>query len=321
MSDQNEVYSKRPTFWQVFFRQPMGTIGFLMILFSVFVAVFAPYIAPYDPKTKVSVTIDDLYQKPGTEHLLGTDDGGKDVLTNLIYGTRVSLLVGVVAAVISVVVGGVVGIMAGFYGGRVENILMRITDFLLVIPGLPLQIVIVAMTRPSLPNIILVIGLLGWTSSARLVRAQTLAVKQKKYVLRARSIGSSNIHIIIKHIVPIVFPLIAANTILMLANAILSESTLSFLGLGDPLMLSWGQMLSFAWTRNAVTVGAWWALLPPGFGIVWIVLGATLLGNGLEQIFNPRMEVHQLSVGKEMVARDPKKEDENQPARKEVSYE
>jgi len=297
--------SKRPSFWQVFFRQPMGTIGAVMILIAVLVAVFAKWIAPYDPKGDYNLTIKDIYGRPSAEHILGQDDGGKDVLTNLIYGTRVSLLVGVFAAAISVFLGGAIGIVSGYYGGKVENVLMRITDFMLVIPSLPLQIVIVAMTKPSLINIILVIGLLGWTGSARLVRAQTLAVKQKKYVLRARSLGSGNLHILRKHIVPIVFPLIAANTVLTLAGAILSESTLSFLGLGDPLMLSWGQMLNFAWSRNAVSAKAWWALLPPGLGIVWIVLGATLLGNGLEQIFNPRMEVHHLSVGKKMVARDP----------------
>ena len=306
MSDQIELLpkqSRKRNFAQEFFRQPMGVIGLIMMLIALITAVFAEQIAPYNPKDAVDVTIEDIYAPPNAEHIFGKDDAGKDVFSGFIYGSRVSMIVGFFGAFIAVVVGGVVGITAGFFGGKVENILMRFTDTMLVIPSLPLQIVLIAMTSPSLGNIILVIGLLGWQSTARLVRSQTLAVKERKFVMRARAIGSSNFHIIRKHIFPLVFPLMAANTVLVLSSAILQESTLAFLGLGDPTMLSWGQMLSFAWNRSAVSAGAWWALIPPGLGIVWVVLAGTLLGNGLEQIFNPRLEVHHLSVGKNMVAR------------------
>lgn len=281
----------------------MGLVGLGMLVAVVIAAVFAPVIAPYDPKEVVRITIDDIYAPPSSEHWLGTDDAGRDVLSNFIYGSRVSLIVGFFASFISIFIGSVVGIVAGFYGGRVENILMRFTDFMLVIPDLPLTVVIVALTRPSLLNIIFVIGLLGWTGSARLVRAQTLAVKERKFVLRARSIGAGNMHIIRHHIFPMVLPLIVVNTVLVISLAILNESTLSFLGLSDPTALSWGQMLNFAFTRGAMSARAWWALVVPGLGIVWAVLACTLLGQGLEQVLNPRLETHHLAVGAKMVDR------------------
>lgn len=303
MTDQPQA-TKLSGLWHTFKRSRMGLVGLFMLISSIIVAVFAPTIAPYDPAASVHVTIDDIYAPPSAQHLLGTDDAGKDVLSNFIYGSRVSLIVGFFASFISVVIGGLIGIVAGFYGGRVENILMRFTDIMLVIPDLPLAVVLVALTKPSLLNIIFVIGILGWTGTARLVRSQTLSVKQRKFVLRARAIGAGNGHIIRRHIFPLVLPLIVVNTVLVISLAILEESTLSFLGLSDPTTLSWGQMLNFAFGRGAMSAGAWWVLVVPGLGIVWIVLGCTLLGHGLEQVLNPRLETHHLSVGAKMVARE-----------------
>lgn len=290
-------------FWRSFRRSRMGLVGLFMLVTVVLTAVFAPAIAPYDPKEVVRVTIDDIYAAPSAKHWLGTDDAGRDVLSNFIYGSRVSLIVGFFASFISIFIGSLVGIVAGFYGGRAENILMRFTDIMLVIPDLPLAVVIVALTKPSLWNIIFVIGLLGWTGSARLVRSQTLAVKQRKFVLRARSLGAGNMHIIRYHIFPMVLPLIVVNTVLVISLAILNESTLSFLGLSDPTALSWGQMLNFAFTRGAMSARAWWALVTPGLGIVWAVLACTLLGQGLEQVLNPRLGAHHLAVGRHMIDR------------------
>ena len=276
----------------------MGVVGLIMLLVAILVALFAPWIAPYNPSEAVRISINDIYSPPGIGHILGTDDAGKDTLSSFLYGARVSLLVGFFASFISIAIGGVIGILAGFYSGRVENVLMRFTDFMLVIPDLPLIVVIVALTKPSLWNIIFVIGILGWTTTARLVRSQTLAVKQRKFVLRARALGAGNLHIIRHHILPLVLPLIVVNTVLVISLAILNESTLSFLGLGDPTALSWGQMLNFAFSRGAMSAGAWWALVMPGFGIVWVVLALTLLGQGLEQVLNPRLEFHHLSKPK-----------------------
>jgi len=291
------------TFWHTFRRNRMGVIGLILLTLAIITAVLAPVLAPYDPKESVQITIDDIYAPPSREHPLGTDDAGKDVLSNFIYGTRVSLVIGFFASFIALVIGGSVGISAGFYGGRLENVLMRITDILLVIPDLPLIVVIIALTKPSLLNIILVIGILGWTTTARLVRSQTLSVKERKFVVRAKAIGAGNTYIIRRHVFPLVFPLMLANAVLVISAAILSESVLAFIGLGDPTTLSWGQMLNFAFNRGAMSAGAWWALVIPGLGIVWVVLGLTLLGNGLERVFNPRLEIHHLSVGPGMVAR------------------
>lgn len=291
------------SFWQSFLRNHMGVIGLLMLALAVAVALFAPWIAPYDPNTTVRVTVDNIYAPPDATHWLGTDDAGKDVLTNLIYGTRVSLIVGFFASFISLVIGGVVGLIAGFYGGRVENVLMRLTDILLVIPDLPLLIVLIALLGRGLGVLIFVIGILGWTGTARVVRSQTLSVRERKFVHRARAIGAGNLYIIRRHIFPLVFPLMVVNAVLVISAAILNESTLAFLGLGDPTRLSWGQMLNFAFNRGGMSAGAWWSLIPPGVAIIWVVLGLTLLGNGLERVFNPRLETHHLSVGDEMVAR------------------
>lgn len=291
------------SFWRTFRHNRLGMAGAVMLVMVILMALLAPFLAPYDPYQPVRVTIDDIYAPPSPEHPFGTDDAGKDVLSNFIYGARVSLIVGFFASFISIFIGGVIGISAGFYGGKLENGLMRFTDIMLVIPDFPLIVLLVALTKPNLLNIILVIGLLGWTSSARLVRSQTLSVKQRKFVLRARAIGAGNFHIIRRHIFPLVLPLIVVNTVLVISLAVLNESALSFLGLSDPTKISWGQMLNFAFTRGAMSAGAWWALVAPGLGIVWLVLSCTLLGQGLEQVLNPRLETHHLSVGSKMVAR------------------
>ena len=271
----------------------MGIVGVAMILLTIIVAIFAPLIAPYDPYANVRVTILDIYQPPSALHWLGTDDGGKDVFSALVYGSRVSLVVGFAAAFIALVVGGTLGLIAGYYR-KFGGAIMRFTDFFLVIPDLALLIVIVAVIGPSLGNIILVIGLLGWTTTARLVRSQTLSVRERGYVKRARAVGASDLHILSRHVFPLVLPLMLANTVLVISLSILSESTLAFIGLGDPLLISWGKMLNLAFTRGAVSAGAWWALLPPGLAIVWVVLGTTLLGTALEELLNPKLIRHHL---------------------------
>jgi peptide/nickel transport system permease protein len=284
---------RRRTFSQLI-RRPMGAIGVSMLTLAVVVAVLAPLLAPYDPYANVRVTIFDIYQPPSAAHPLGTDDGGKDVLSSLIYGARVSLVVGFTAAAITMVVGGLIGIIAGYVAGRVGGVLMSITDFFLVIPEIALQIVIVAIVGQSLLNIILVIGLLGWATTARLVRSQTLSVRERKFVLRAKAIGAGDAHILRRHVLPALLPLMIANTVLIISLAILSESTLAFIGLGDPTIISWGQMLNFAFNRGAISAGAWWALVPPGLAIVWVVLATTLLGTALEDVLNPRLKRHHL---------------------------
>ena len=295
----------RPRRFSSFLRNRVGLVGVAMIGVAIFVAVFAPLLAPSDPYARTSVTILDIYQPPSAEHPLGTDDGGGDVLSKLLYGARVSLIVGFAAAFISLLIGGAIGLIAGYFGGRLGSILMRFTDFFLVIPDLALLIVIVAVLRDrSLVNLIIVIGALGWTTTTRLVRSQVLSLRERKFVTRARAVGGGDWYIIRRHILPLALPLMLANTVLVISLAILSESTLSFIGLGDPTVISWGQMLNFAFERGAVSASAWWALIPPGLAIVWIVLGTTLLGTAMEEAFNPKLRRHYLEADEQAVVAD-----------------
>ncbi len=287
--------------WRTFRRRPMGMVGALMLLSVVFVAIFAPLVAPYDPEAKIDVEPEDLLAPPDAEHLLGRDDAGKDVLSQLIYGARVSLTVGFVASFMSMFIGTTVGLMAGYFGRRLDNLLMRLVDFLLVIPDLPLMIVFISIWGRGLWKIILVIGILGWTYNARLVRSQVLSIKERQFVLRARALGAGGLRIITRHIFPQVVPLILAEAVLSISGAIIAESSLSFLGLGDPLLVSWGMMLNFAFER-AISRMAWWFLLPPGLAIVWVSVGLIMMGSTLEEIVNPRLKTHHLFDPRHMVA-------------------
>ena len=297
-------------FWGDFRGNRMGLIGAFLVLTALIAAVFAPSLSRYSP----SEVIRDAngrgltFAPPSVHAPLGTDDAGRDVWTQLIYGARISMTVGFLAGFIAMFVGSLFGITAGYFGGWVDNLLMRTTDVLLVIPDLPLMIVLVATLRQMqlkispLTVLILVIGLLYWTSTARLIRSQVLTIKERQFVARARAIGAGHFHIIRKHILPQIMPLIVANTVLIISTAILVESGLAFLGLGDPTQPSWGTMLNFAFSRNAVTNGAWWFYLPPGLAIVWISLGCVLLGNVLEEMLNPRLTGHNLEDERHMVS-------------------
>jgi peptide/nickel transport system permease protein len=288
-------------FVRQFLQKPAGVIGAAMLLLVVLSAVFAPWIAPYDPYERLQVQPEDILAPPDSAHLFGRDDAGRDVLSQLMYGARVSLLVGFTASFFSMFIGTTVGLVAGYYGGRVGNVLMRLTDFLMVIPDLPLMLVIIAVWGRGLWKIILIIGLLGWTYTARLVRAQTLSVKERQFILRARALGASNSRIIIHHILPQVVPLIVAQAVLDISASILAESSLSFLGLGDPTLISWGNMLNFAFERG-ISRQAWWFLLPPGFAILWVSLALVLIGSSLEEIINPRIRSHHLFDARRMVS-------------------
>jgi peptide/nickel transport system permease protein len=284
-----------------FLHKPAGVIGALMLLLVILAAVLAPWVAPYDPYERLQVQPEDILAPPDPAHFLGRDDAGRDVLSQLIYGARVSLLVGFTASFFSMFIGTTVGLVAGYYGGRIGNLLMRLTDFLMVIPDLPLMLVIIAVWGRGLWKIILIIALLGWTYTARLVRAQTLSVKERQFILRARALGASNSRIIIRHILPQVVPLIVAQAVLDISASILAESSLSFLGLGDPTLISWGNMLNFAFERG-ISRQAWWFLLPPGFAILWVSLALVLIGSSLEEIVNPRIKSHHLFDARRMVS-------------------
>jgi peptide/nickel transport system permease protein len=297
-------------FWKTFRRNRLGLFGSFLVFSAILVAIFAPLMAPYSP---TDVIRDEngrglTFAPPAVHSPLGTDDAGHDVWSLLLYGARISLTVGFLAGAIAMFVGSLFGILAGYFGGGIDNLLMRITDVLLVIPDLPLMLILVATLRQMdlhispLLVLILVIGLLYWTSTARLIRSQVLTIKERQFVSRARAIGAGHAYIIRKHILPQIMPLIVANTVLVLSTAILVESGLAFLGLGDPTKPSWGTMLNFAFDRSAITNGAWWFYLPPGLAIVWVTLGCVLLGNVLEEMLNPRLTAHHLEGDENMIA-------------------
>jgi peptide/nickel transport system permease protein len=287
--------------WIAFRRKPTAMFGLSMLIFVIFVAIFAPLLAPYNPDERVRVTLDTVLAPPSSEHLLGTDDVAKDVLSQLIYGARISLLVGFAGSLMSVFIGTTVGLVSGYFGGRIDTLLMRFVDFLMVIPSLPLMMVLISIWGRGIFKIILVIGLLYWTYTARLVRSQVLSIRTRPFVIRAQAIGASNQRIIGRHILPQVIPLIIAQGVLAVSNSIISEAVLSFLGLGDPTQVSWGMMLNFAFER-AISRQAWWFLLPPGFAIVFVSLSVIMIGTAIEEIINPRLKTHHLFDPRKMVS-------------------
>jgi len=221
--------------------------------------------------------------------LLGSTDKGGDAWSQLVYGSRISLIIGIVATGLSTAVGVIVGLVAGYFGGKIDEALMRVVDFLLVIPGLPLMMVLAAFLGPTIENIIVVISILGWTGTSRLIRSQVMAETNKAYVESARAIGASDTYIIFRHILPNVTPILFANITLGVVGAILSESGLAFLGLTDPNEPSWGRMLADAQSNGGFLAGAWWVVVFPGMMITTISLAFTFVGHTLDQVLNPRL--------------------------------
>ncbi len=273
-------------------RQPATLIGIAILAIFIFVAVFAPFLEPYNPREKTGP----VYAHPSSAHWLGTDDGGADMLSLVIAGSRVSLIVGFVAALVAMLIGGTVGIFAGFFGNKTDNVLMRITDYMLVIPDIPLMIIVAALFGRNLWNIIWIIGIIYWTSTARLIRAQVKSVRQRVYVKRAHSLGAGNSRLIFKHVLPQVAPLLIANTVLMIALAIFAETYITFLGLGDPALISWGKLIENAFKGDAVLNSAWWAIVPPGLCVTVVILACTMIGQSMEDALNPRIRVGHLAV-------------------------
>ena len=311
MSENGNLFLRNLAgFWKTFRQNKLGLAGGFLVLVAVLVAVFAPALTDYDPSDIIRDANNRAltFAPPEVHGILGTDDAGHDVWSQLVFGSRISLVVGFMAGFIAMFVGSALGIAAGYFGGAIDSLIMRITDVLLVIPDLPLMLVLVATIRQMelkispLAVLIVVIGLLYWTSTARLIRSQTLTIKERQFVARARAIGAGHWHIIRKHILPQLMPLIVANTVLILSTAILIESGLAFLGLGDPTKPSWGTMLNFAFDRSAISNGAWWFYLPPGIAILWVSLGCILLGNVLEEMLNPRLAAHHLEGETGMIA-------------------
>jgi peptide/nickel transport system permease protein len=276
-------------FWARFREHRAGMAGLVVLALFVLIAVLAPLLADSEGLLVTKATGGAL-AAPGSGYPLGTDESGRSVLTLLIWGSRVSLLVGLASTAISIVIGTLVGIAAGHFSGWVGEIFNRVTDWFLVIPFLPFAIALAAVLSPSLTNVIVVIGATSWPGTARLVRAQTLAIEGRPYLERARVLGAGHWHQMTQHVLPNVMPLVLANTILTVAIAILSETTLSFLGFGDPSQVSWGTMLDNAQSAGAISSGKWWYVIPPGVAVVLVVLAFMLVGRAIEAVLNPRQD-------------------------------
>ena len=274
-------------FLRGFRAQHGGMVGLAVLCFFIVLALAAPLLFSSD-ELKVTEATGGVLQPPSPGYPLGTDESGRSVLALVVWGARVSLLVGIAATVISITIGALVGIASGHFRGVTGGALERLTDWFLVIPFLPLAIVLATVLGQSLLNIIIVIGVTSWPGTARLVRAQTLSVEARPYLERAQVLGGGHWHQMSRHVLPNVMPLVLANTTLTVAIAILSETTLAFLGLGDPFRTSWGSMLDDAFQTGAISAGAWWYLLPPGLCVVAVVLAFTLVGRAMENVLDPR---------------------------------
>jgi len=273
-------------FWKEFRKNKMGLAGLIIIIFFVLMAITAPFVAPYNPNQ----TNPNLFlTPPSSSHLFGTNEIGQDLFSRNLYGAQISLIVGFSAAIVTVFVGLIIGLVSGYFGGIIDEILMRITDFFLVIPAIVFMIIISALVGPSLLNVIMVIGLLSWSPTARIVRSMVLSIKEWPFIESARANGAGHLYIMFRHIVPNVIPIVFANMTLAISNAIFSQAALVFLGVGDVNDISWGNILHFALSSGAISAGDWWYVVPPGLFIILLILGFVLVGYSLEEILNPRL--------------------------------
>jgi peptide/nickel transport system permease protein len=282
--------------------RPDGMAGVVILAFFTFLALF-PTLLVGPLETAVTATGPRL-SPPTAGYPLGTDELGRSMLNLVVHATRVSMVIGLLATLITVFIGALLGIISGYVGGRFDAFTMRVADFFLVIPTFVLAIILTAIIRDvlgtgskevfgirlSLLTIIVVIGITSWSSTARIIRSQTLSLKERAFVDRARVVGAGGGHIMRRHVLPNVTNLVVANAVLTFAGAILTETTLSFVGLGDPFQPSWGQILDAARSVGAPSLGAWWYFVPAGACIVLVVFAFTLLGSALDAVLNPKLQ-------------------------------
>jgi len=276
--------NKIKEFFQLLFGHPMGLVGLVIIILFLGMAFFAPFLGTQDP-TK-SGAVEHLLIPPSSLFWFGTDDLARDIWSQIIYGSRISLTIGFVAALITVFTGTFVGLVSGYYGKMIDEILMRIVDFFMMLPELPLMIVLAAVLGPSMWNIILVVSLVSWPTTARVVRSQVLSLKERPFVESSRCIGASNMQLMFAEILPNVVPLMFAQAVLMITEAIYAEAVLSFLGLGDPTSISWGMMLNHVFESGVIAESYWW-VAPPIISIVALIVSFSLLGTAVSDILEP----------------------------------
>ncbi|MCT4564466.1 MAG: ABC transporter permease [Maledivibacter sp.] len=271
-------------------KNKVGALGFIIFLFFVLIAIFAEQIAPYDPM-EILFHPDGGVKRllpPSAEHLLGTTYMGRDVFSQMVIGSRVAVLVGCISAVCVAFIGTNIGLIAGYFGGKVDRILMGIVDIMYGLPFLPFALILVSVLGPGVQNVILAIVLITWRNSSRVIRSQVLSIKNRTYIEAVKLSGASDSRILYKHIAPNVMPISLVYVATTMASAIMSESSISFLGLGDPLQVSWGRILFTCYSSQAVFKAPWW-IIPPGIAITLLVLSGYMMGRAIEEIVNPRL--------------------------------
>lgn len=260
--------------------------GALLVGSIAFAAVFAPFVAPYDPTQGVGLP----FERPSARHLLGTNDIGQDIFSEMVWGARVSLTVGLLAATVATIIGTLVGLVSGYFRGVADAFLMRAVDVILALPFLPLMILLAAFLGPSILTIVIVVGLVSWARPSRVIRSLVMSLGARDYITAARGLGAGHTRIIVRHLLPGTAALMVVEFVQAAAGAILIESSLSFLGLGDPIQKSWGSILYYAQARSAFLSGAWtYWVIPPGVAITMTVLGLAFIAFSLERLANPRL--------------------------------
>jgi len=273
-------------FWRRFKKNRLAVFGGIIVLIFFAIAILAPLIVPHDPD---AINVKHVIEPPSFSHPFGTDDLGRDILSRVIYGSRISLAVGFVAVGIATIVGIFFGAVSGYYGRWMDTVIMRFVDIMLAIPTFFLILAVIAMLEPGIWNIMIVIGLTSWMSVARLVRAEFLSLKEREFVLAARALGASDFRIIFRHILPNAMSPVLVSAVLGIAGAVLVESALSFLGIGvQPPTASWGNILTIG--KDNIEI-AWWLSVFPGLAIFVTVLAYNLLGEGIRDSIDPRLKI------------------------------
>lgn len=273
-----------------FARNVLGLIGFIIFVFFILIAAFAGRIAPYDPM-EIQFGADGSVKRllpPSREHLLGTTYMGRDVFSQMVIGSRIAVLVGVLSALCVAFIGTNVGLIAGYFGGKTERILMGLVDIMYGVPFLPFALILVSLLGPGVENVILAIVLITWRNSSRVIRSQVLSLKTRTFIEAVKLSGASHLRILYRHVAPNVIPVSLIYVSTSMAGAIMSESSISFLGLGDPMQVSWGRILYTCYQSQSMFIAPWW-ILPPGIAITLLVLSGYMMGRAFEEIANPKL--------------------------------
>lgn len=273
-----------------FVRNILGLIGFIIFVFFILIAAFAGRIAPYDPM-EIQFGADGSVKRllpPSMKHLLGTTYMGRDVFSQMVIGSRIAVLVGVLSALCVAFIGTNVGLVAGYFGGKTERILMGLVDIMYGVPFLPFALILVSLLGPGVENVILAIVLITWRNSSRVIRSQVLSLKTRTFIEAVKLSGASHLRILYRHVAPNVIPVSLIYVSTSMAGAIMSESSISFLGLGDPMQVSWGRILYTCYQSQSMFIAPWW-ILPPGIAITLLVLSGYMMGRAFEEIANPKL--------------------------------